>query len=209
MCPKNSRSPVAPAGGCLGALLGSQPRTRPGCSLGQRRIQLPPPALKESWKEGRETNMSSPEKRGKNATKQQESGGFYLVQVHFHPRYASGRGTVRSPEWREWLCFSPTGRGKPPVATTCFNPFLPPFHVLLCRGGNALGQLDHLLPQTVFPSGGSERPGPRLRSAEGSGCFGKVAVPVATRMLPFLDRFDCEPTALMLQMQLIVKAAFI
>lgn len=37
----------------------------------------------------------------------------------------------------------------------------------------------------------------------------KAAVPGATWMLPFLDRFGCEPSALMLQMQLIVKAAFI
>lgn len=56
--------------------------------------------------------------------------------------------------WREWLCFSPTGRGKPPGATSCFNPFPPPFHVLLCRGGNALGQLNHLLPHDCFPPRG-------------------------------------------------------
>lgn len=51
---------------------------------------------------------------------------------------------------RGWLCFSPTDC----AATSCFNPFSPPFHVLLCRGGDALGHLDLLLPHHCFPPRG-------------------------------------------------------
>lgn len=81
-----------------------------------------------------------------------------LVQVEFYRRYASGSGTPAAPKsaWRGWLCFSPTHRGKPPAATSCFKPFPPPFHVLLPGAEMLLGNWTTSSPTAAFSPGDSE-----------------------------------------------------
>lgn len=91
------------------------------------------------------------EKKGGGEEKTKKGTFRNLVQVEFHARPASRRETVRSPQiCTAWIALLHThgARGKPRVATSCFNPFPPPSHVVLCKEAEMgfFGQLGHLLP---------------------------------------------------------------